>query len=588
MKLRNVLPLAALIVVQFHQVAWAQWPPTAGSRLGEQPYISWWKVLIAYFVFWYWLRCVNWVNQDVQLEGKPVGLSHKVWNPIVALPFVGAMLLVFVIPIFFAGIVVPVFALFLPLTIYIVQRNSRMVEERKVMTGPHLRHWFSNFGRRRKQDLVIKKPHEEGAPVVLEAIAADRQLAQANTIAARQSPAYLTVKQVLADGLDRRAEKVLLDYTRDSVAVRIDVDGVWHPLEGMDRATGDQMLAVMKKLAGVNIAERQQRQQGKFSATYQGARTPLTLTSQGVPTGERVVLELEVKKDNLDTLTDLGMRDKTQQQLRELMAARQGLVLFSAAPGNGLTTLWQASLHSADRLLRDFISIEDKHKPGPVIENVVVEAYDSAAGQTPDLVLPKLLLKQPEVLVFPDLVNAATVNLVCREVTTEERIAFSMVPAKDAAEALARVAALKPDVALLAQAVTGVVNCRLVRRLCTTCRQAFEPPPELLQRLRLPPGRVKQLYRQYQPPPPGSEEAKNAPEVCPDCGGLGYRGRVGIYELLIVDQRLRQVLASQPGNVEALRQAARAGGHRGLQEEGILVVAKGLTSLNELQRVLKA
>jgi len=121
-----------------------------------------------------------------------------------------------------------------------------------------------------------------------------------------------------------------------------------------------------------------------------------------------------------------------------------------------------------------------------------------------------------------------------------------------------------------------VLSQRLIRKLCENCREAYAPTPQVLKQLGIPEGRIETLYR-----PPQQRE-----EVCPECGGVGYKGRTGLFELLVVGDTLRQVLGSKP-KLDLLRQAARKDGMRGLQEEGILLVAKGITSLPELMRVLK-
>jgi type II secretory ATPase GspE/PulE/Tfp pilus assembly ATPase PilB-like protein len=173
------------------------------------------------------------------------------------------------------------------------------------------------------------------------------------------------------------------------------------------------------------------------------------------------------------------------------------------------------------------------------------------------------------------------------------------VKAKEAVEALLRVLLLKASAKDFAQAIRAVLNVRLVRKLNDTCKQPYQPPPQLLQKLGIPPGRVKAFYREWQPPPPDPEREKREmkeglpPGACPlcrqegpQCGGIGYRDRTGIFELLEVTDEIREALVKQP-KLEVLRKIARAGGHRGLQEEGILLVAQGTTSLTELQRVLK-
>jgi type II secretory ATPase GspE/PulE/Tfp pilus assembly ATPase PilB-like protein len=413
---------------------------------------------------------------------------------------------------------------------------------------------------------------------------------QANLITARQSPAFPLAVELIAHAMLQRAEVILLDYTREAVAVRYQVDGLWHNMQPRDRESGDAMLQVLKKLADLNINERRARQEGKFGAELGKDRFNCTLLSQGTKTGERVLLKIVNKKSKFSSLEELGMRDKMRDQLRDLLNGHHGFVIMSAPPGNGLTTLWNIALNASDRFVRDFVSVQDKAFDEEEVININPQCFNSAEGQSPDTILPGLILRQMEVFVVPDLVNGETVGLLCGQVIDEQRMVITRVVAKDAVEALLRVLMLKGPAKEFAEVVTAVLNVRLIRKLCENCRQAYPPAPALLQKLGIPPGRVQQLYREYQPPPPEQlvdEKGRPiVPPICPKCGGVGYFGRTGIFELLVVNDELRQALVKQP-TLEVLRQVSRKAGHRGLQEEGILLVARGVTSLTELQRVLK-
>ncbi len=430
---------------------------------------------------------------------------------------------------------------------------------------------------------------------------------QRREIEARQIEQIVPTKELLYDALVKRADKVMLDFTRDAVAGQYMIDGYWHGIEVRDRATGDGMLAVLKTLGGLKVEERRARQEGKFQIEHQITKAKFvgTLTAQGVKTGERAIIDLVAKKrKELKTLDDLGMREQMQQHLLEHMRVPQGLVLIAAPPGNGFTTTWNVSLRSTDRMLRDFLGVEDKGKHETDVENVNIHTFDGAAGVTPDTLLPKLMLTQPEVIVFSDLCNGATVNKLCEYANDprEGKLVIAGVRAQDACEALLRVLLLKAAPKEFAKAVRAVLCVRLVRKLNDTCKQPYTPPPQLLAKLGIPAGRVKVLYKEWTPPPPPTPEeekeikkrkAKLPPTACPLCElegalchGIGYRGRTGIFELLDVNDQMREALVKEP-KLEVLRQIARANGHRSLQEEGILLVAQGLTSLTELQRVLK-
>ncbi len=416
----------------------------------------------------------------------------------------------------------------------------------------------------------------------------DKQQQQGLLVACRQIEQYTTAVMVLAQALNNRADQIMLDYAQQGVAVRFRVNGLWEAMPAMDRPNGDGMLVVLKRLCLVNPADRRSRQTGKLPFALNGDWI-LDFMSAGTPTGERVLMRIEPKKPILKTLGDLGMRDKMQEQVKGMLNGNAGLAIVSGPPGHGLPTTWRVALESADRFVRDFHVFEDKHTAEPEMINITQHLFDSQAGETPMTLLPSLLLKQPDVLVFPELVNEETVQTVVEEVTEENRHAIIKLVAPTAVEALIKLAVTyKNQAKLLVKIANGVCNQRLMRRLCDKCKQGFAPPPQLLQKLGIPPGRVTVLYQPFVPPPPEQRvDAKGNPieiEICKQCEGRGYFGRIGVFEFLTVNDAVRQAVLSNPSPAHVAA-VAKQQGHRGLQEEAILTIALGLTSLQELQRV---
>jgi len=299
------------------------------------------------------------------------------------------------------------------------------------------------------------------------------------------------------------------------------------------------------------------------------------------------VLSFTLITKHVRTLEELGMRDKQREQLNELIGPEHhGVVVFAALPGDGLSTTWQSSLKGTDRLMRDFITVEQVGKHEPDVENVDVQKYDPAKGESLEKLIPNLIRKQPEVICIPEIASGEALEKLCQWIKEEDKLSLVGIRGKDAADAILRLLALKTPPDVLAPVLKGIVYTRLVRRLCETCREAYQPDPALLQKLGIPAGRVQMLYREKQPPQPGQEKKRGQPEICPVCRGLGYKGRIAIFEFLVLDDKLRQALAKQP-KVEIIKQLAKAAGNRSLLEEGILLVALGTTSLAEVQRVLK-
>ena len=170
---------------------------------------------------------------------------------------------------------------------------------------------------------------------------------------------------------------------------------------------------------------------------------PATLASQGTKTGERVLVQFEIKPLHLKTLADLGMRDKMQEQFQELLKRPKGFLLFSALPAGGLRTTIDVVLNGMDRFLREFAAVEDEGSRAREVENIAVTTYKAADGQGPAAVLPKVFRTEPNVVVVRDLPDADTVALICRDVAESERLIIGSMRAKDCAEALLRLLVLK-------------------------------------------------------------------------------------------------------------------------------------------------
>jgi type II secretory ATPase GspE/PulE/Tfp pilus assembly ATPase PilB-like protein len=236
--------------------------------------------------------------------------------------------------------------------------------------------------------------------------------------------------------------------------------------------------------------------------------------------------------------------------------------------------------------MRDFISIEEIHKREPEVENVDVSKFEAAKGEKAEDIIPKLILKQPEVICIPDLSSGEALSKLTKWIQEENKLSIVSLRAKDAADAVMRILSMKAPPESLSATMRGVAYVRLIRRLCETCRQAVQPSPELLQKLGIPAGRVSVLYQEKQPLQPGEQRKRGEPEICPNCRGLGYKGRTAIFEIMVFDDKLKQALLKAP-NAETIKKLSRAAGNRTLQEEGVLLVALGTTSLAELQRVLK-
>ncbi|MEQ8212093.1 MAG: ATPase, T2SS/T4P/T4SS family [Lacipirellulaceae bacterium] len=544
-----------------------------GKWLWLIPLISFSAILIS------WVGFTDWVNRDSQI----FKLGWHKWNPIIFFPFALLAIGLFFIPmpnfVRLPILLLPMLATAIP---YIIRHNRSVQKHQTVLTREWWRFAFSEVMGKVgvKIDTERKAQYELGAAVDLSAMGAeDANADNANLLTARQSPGYLLLKDLVVETISRRADRVMLDYTQQAVNSRHEIDGMWHSGEPKDRESGDVLLAVMKTLANLDVKERRKKQKSQFGAKYEGKSFLVKFASEGTKSGERVVLDFVGKKATYTTYDELGIREGLKEKWSELMARDQGLLVFSTMPGGGLTTITDVSIGETDRLMRDFVSIEPANKLEADIQNVSVNQFDPAKGETAATILPDLIRTYPNVYVMRDFTDAEATKLLMDEVA-DERLVITTIAARDGADALLRLLKAKVPHKLFAKHVTGVLYQRLVRKLCPTCRVGYVPAPAVLKKLGIPVGKVEQLFR-----PPKPEELESD-KPCPDCQGLGYAGRTGIFELVEVNDKMREVLLKKP-DADLLRKAARATRQRSLQEEAILLVAKGVTSLPEIMRVLK-
>ena len=589
--------LALIAFCLLGDVGWAQAPAADASRWpivdaawpadrGAGNYFSVFKLVLPLLVFFCWLMSTDWLSQDCQR----LKLGWQRWNAIVVGTFLGCYILHWTLLSalgswsFYIAFPVVLLGYLGPTLQYVKKRNASTTAEDRVLTKPHIRNWVAShlkiFG-------VKGASESESANLPLEINAqgyANPGEDRATSIRMQTAKGFDPLRKLLIDAHGKRAATVVLDYTQQAVAAKYQIDGVLHDAPGRDRITGDALLEVLKTAANLNPAERVKRQSGQFEIKIEKSRLPVKLTSQGTPTGERVVIQVEDGAPHKARLENIGMRQKMQDDLKELLARKAGFVVVSTPPGRGLTSLFTAVTAAVDRFMRSAVNVESAKTNEMKVENVVPHRFDPDKNETPATILPAVIRQYPDIFVVPDLVDGQTAQILCSEVTDEERLVIAAIPAKEASEALLRVLMLKVPIKAFAPVVSAAVSGRLVRKLCNDCKQAYTPPPQLLQQLKLPADKVTQLYRQYQAPP--LEPGKKPLPPCATCSGIGYHGRTGIYELLIVNDDVRAALLKQP-SLETVREAAKKAGMHNLQEEAIMLVVQGVTSLEEIMRVLK-
>lgn len=416
----------------------------------------------------------------------------------------------------------------------------------------------------------------------------DNTQAQALLISTRQGAGFEIAAGQVSHAVQSRANQILMDFTAAGCAMRYQIDGQWEQLPAMDRETGDAMLYALKQLCLLNPADRRSAQSGSVKVKLTKEKFDLMLQSQGVPTGERVLVRLESGQVPFETLADIGMRDKMTAALKQHLNDDANIVLITAPKAEGLTTTWNVAINAADRLVRDFQSFEDESRPEPEIININPNYFGGNTGTTAKEALRKAILKEPDVYMFPEPVEKEAFEMALDQIEKHEKKLITRLVAGGAVEGIVRLIAQYPDQReAIAKRIACVLGQRLVRRLCDNCKVGFQPAPQLLQQLGIPQGRVAMLYQPFIPPPieqQVDENGRPAPITpCHACQGRGYLGRIAIFELLTPGPQLRDAL-TKTQDLGRLMQIAKSEGFHGVQTEAVLTVARGLTSLDELKR----
>jgi len=538
---------------------------------GDGHYFSWLKLSVVWLLFLGWVKTTDWVNQDSQ----GLRIRFKLWIPIIAGTFVAALALFWIASNFALGMSLLAVAYIAPLGAYVGMRNRTVEPEQRVLTPTHLSDWFSSrlhaigLGGKPKREVVGPRH-----AVRLRSRCGDNEAANdAISNGATTLPGYDAAGELLSELLAHRADAVMMDVGREEVAMRYLIDGVWHNIAPRTRETVDPILIVVRAICTGDPSGERATARGDFEFELQDVKYVCQVTHQKVEGAIRVILKLETLVCPFDSLESLGMHPKIADVLRERIDDKNQMILFSGLPGGGLSTTIDTVLTGTDRIRRDCVVVESAEKYEREID--ATEVYQVASGGSTAETINSVIRSWPDLLVVRGLKDVETTRLLCRQ-AREECMIVTTIAAKSAVESVVRVLMLKTPPKELAPVLSCVVHQRLIRRLCEHCKEPYEAPAKVLQQLGLPTDRIKTLYR----PPQNSEQ------VCEACRGIGYRGRTALFEMLVIDDAIRELLLGKP-SLEGLKTLAEQKGMHSIRDFGAVMAGRGETSVEELSRVLK-
>jgi type IV pilus assembly protein PilB len=401
---------------------------------------------------------------------------------------------------------------------------------------------------------------EAAGKVVIQTLPAQ---ATAKDEAAEQSAVRL-VERIIAKAAAEGASDIHFEPTADGLRVRVRVDGVFRGLAQLESSAAPSVIARIKVLTGMDIAEHRVPQDGRFSATIGSKQLDLRSSTYPTVYGEKAVLRLLDRSGLEFNLSRLGLNHVTLDRYRDVVHQPEGMILITGPTGSGKTTTLYGTLAELSETGKNIMTIENPVEYA--LRGVNQGQTNDKAGFTFARGLRALLRQDPDIIMVGEIRDVETLETAI-EASLTGHMVFSTLHTTSAVGTITRVMEMGLEPYMLASSFKGIMAQRLVRKICDTCKTQTTTSPAL-----------KHFFRD------GEEHSFYRGTGCDDCRGSGYRGRIGVYEFLQTTPEFCELLLARASEAMLLK-AARAHGMKTLREECLALVATGHTTLEEVLRV---
>ena len=384
---------------------------------------------------------------------------------------------------------------------------------------------------------------------------------------ALQAPVVKIVNLIFVEALRRRASDIHLEPLEKKFRVRFRIDGVLYEIVSPPKRVEKAVIARIKLMAKMNLAEKRLPQDGRIMLDISGRPIDFRVSTLPGIYGESVVLRILDKTTMLKSLESLGFLEYDLKRWNDLLRYSGGIILVTGPTGSGKTTTLYASLQKLNTIDRKLMTAED-----PVeyqIPGINQTPINAEIGLTFANVLRAFLRQSPDVVLVGEIRDKETADIALRAALTGHLV-FSTLHTNDAPSAITRLIDMGMPPFLIASSVQGIQAQRLVRVLCPHCKEKIEPDEKLKKKLKIKDGEKVNVCR---------------PKGCNDCNFTGFHGRIAIFEIFIMNDELRELTLKRV-DAATLREAARRAGMRTMYEDGIEKVKMGITTLEEVESVV--
>ncbi|MBQ3120184.1 MAG: Flp pilus assembly complex ATPase component TadA [Peptococcaceae bacterium] len=385
------------------------------------------------------------------------------------------------------------------------------------------------------------------------------------------APTIRLVNSIIERAVTERASDIHLEPQEFVMQVRIRVDGLMRDTLTVPKDLQGSVISRLKIMAGLNIAERRIPQDGRCNIKVKQKDIDLRVSTLPTVYGEKIVVRLLDKTGGAITKDAIGMSGDDLEKYEKMIRCRSGVILIAGPTGSGKSTTMNAMIGDLNRREVNLVTLEDPVEYN--IEGVNQVQINEKTGMTFANGLRAILRQDPDIIAVGEIRDGETAEIAMRAAITGH-VVLSTVHTNDAVGTIERLIDIGVEPYLVASALRGVISQRLVRRLCPHCKEAYQPSAEELQDLGIANGAGMQFYRS---------------KGCPKCFDTGYHGRIAVFEFLPVDRAIRTMISdgSARAQIEAyLKDAAQKTGFISLRDNGLRLLAEGVTSVEELLRVI--
>jgi type IV pilus assembly protein PilB len=384
----------------------------------------------------------------------------------------------------------------------------------------------------------------------------------------KSTPAVRMVAASITAAVIKQASDIHIEPQATDTVIRLRIDGMLRDFQRIPRALQNSVVSRIKILSDMDIAERRAPQDGRFLVKITGRKVDLRVSTLPTQYGEKVVMRLLEADSPLQGFATLGLPPEIAGALTQILSQPQGMVLVTGPTGSGKSTTLYSSLNLVRKPTVNIITVEDPVEYAVAGLNQV--QVNTKAGLTFANCLRSILRQDPNVIMIGEIRDKETAEIAIKAAQTGHLV-LSTLHTNDSVSAVTRLLDLGVPGFQIATSVTGIIAQRLVRRLCS-CHDEIPASPDYVSRL---------LQAGVQIPP----ATQHVPTGCDTCDLTGYKGRVGIYEMLVLDEAIRSAVRSGGRNDE-IRTLARQNGMKLMQEYALERVRQGLTTLDEVLRVV--